>query len=179
MIGPQGYVLSMCAVAGVAAAFDWKTGRIPNAFAIAALLVAVPAHVYLSPPGRSVDGLESSALGAVLCTLPFLIGWRLGWVAGGDVKLVAAMGAAGGISFGLEAVFLALLSAASFIVLRFAWNGTLLRTLTESVGLRVARALVQNKKLTVTLPAPQPSLRFGPFALAGSALSFAIHGGFA
>ena len=169
---PQTFLLATCAVAAVAAAFDWRTKRIPNVVTFGGLLLAFPLHAWVSP---TIVGLESASLGMIACAVPSLVGWRLGWVAGGDVKLIAAMGALGGISFGLEAVFLSLFTAVSFIFLRLCWNGLLLRTVGNGLAFTASRTVL--RRLAVAPAAEFTSqLRFGPFALSGAALALCIHG---
>jgi prepilin peptidase CpaA len=176
LASPLAYVLATFAVALAAAGFDWRTGRIPNTLTLGALLLAVPIHAGLSAKGHTWDGVESSILGAGMCAFPFLLGWRMGWIAGGDVKLIAAMGALGGISTGLESVFLGLFCAASFVFLRLCWDGVLLRTLTNGVVVAVTHTVAKNR---VVEPRAEltSTLRFGPFALAGAAMSLVLHGG--
>jgi len=182
MDGPHAYQLGVLAVAFAAAALDWRTGRIPNWLTIGALLVALPLHAWMTslagPDHGPIEGVKWALLGATACTLPLLLGWRLGWIAGGDVKLVAAMGALGGLSLGLEAVFLALLCAASFIVLRLAWHGRFFRVLGDGVAFALGRTFYRRKNIVPVL-VPQATVRFGPFALTGAALSIILHGGFA
>ncbi len=173
---PLAYVVAMFAVALAAAGFDWRTGRIPNTLTLGSLVLAVPIHAGLSAAGHTWDGVESSLLGGAMCVLPFIVGWRMGWIAGGDVKLIAAMGALGGIQNGLESVFLGLFAAASFIFLRLCWNGVLLRTLTNGVVVAVSRTVARNHMVEPRAELTS-TLRFGPFALAGAAMSLVLHGG--
>ena len=191
--GTRAYQLGTLGVASVAALFDWRTGRIPNWLTFGGVAAAVPLHAWVTaqagPPHEPIEGIKWSLLGALVCAAPLALGWRFGWVAAGDVKLVAAMGAFSGLSLGLEAVFLSLLCAASFLIMRLAWHGTLLRTVGDGVALQVGQALRKNKKKLVsalaeanksTDPAASATgLRFGPFACAGAAMSLFLHGGFA
>jgi prepilin peptidase CpaA len=170
------YVLATFGVALVAAAFDWRTGRIPNTLTLGAMLLAVPIHAGLSAPGRTLDGVESSVLGAFMCAVPFLVGWRLGWIAGGDVKLIAAMGALGGISFGLESVFLGLFFAVAFVLLKLCWDGVFFRTVGNGLAVAATRTVFRSRQVE-TRAELTSTLRFGPFALAGAALSLVLHGG--
>jgi prepilin peptidase CpaA len=181
MSAPHAYQLGVLCVASLAAMFDWRTGRIPNWLTLGAVVLALPFHAWMTSASSGRDPLEGvkwALLGAAVCTCPVLLAWRFGWVAAGDVKLVAAMGAVGGLSLGLESVFLALLCAASFILLRLAWGGTFLRTVGDGVTFAIGRTLHRKKKLVPVL-APQATVRFGPFALTGAALSLVLHGGFA
>jgi prepilin peptidase CpaA len=147
------YLLATLAVALVAGAFDWKTGRVPNLLTLSGIVLAFPLHAYVSGSRGVLEALQWPLLGAVVCGLPSALVWRLGWLGGGDVKLIAMMGAMAGLSLGVECVFLALLSASAFALLRLAWS------VAPRAELRSA-------------------LRFGPFAFVGTALAAAIHGGF-
>jgi prepilin peptidase CpaA len=174
------YAIATFGVALFAAAFDWKMGRIPNELTYGSLLVALPLHAWLSPPGRTLEGIQWAVLGALACAVPLLVSFRLGWVAGGDVKLITAMGAVGGLSTGLESVFLSLLAASAFVFLRLCWNGVFFRTLGSGLALAASRTFKRGRLLE-TQPEARPeltsTLRFGPFALAGASLSLVMHGG--
>jgi prepilin peptidase CpaA len=170
------YLLATLAVALVAAGFDWRTGRVPNRLTLAAIILAFPLHGYLSGGTSLLDALKWPLIGAVVCALPPAIGWRLGWVGGGDVKLIAAMGALGGLSLGLECVFLGLLSASAYVMLRLAWDGVFLRTVGNGLAVAATRA-VRSRTPAEPRAELKSALRFGPFALAGTALSIALHGG--
>lgn len=173
---PVAYAVATFGVALVAAAFDWKTARIPNALTYGGLLVALPLHAWLSPPGKALEGMQWSALGALVCVVPLLVSFWLGWVGGGDVKLIAAMGALGGISSGLESVFLALFAASAFVFIRLCWQGVFLRTVGNGFAVAATRTVLRGR--TVEPRAELVStFRFGPFALAGAAVSLAMHGG--
>jgi prepilin peptidase CpaA len=164
-------------VAVLAAAFDWQKGRIPNALTLTALVFAPVLHAWRSAPDQAMRAAEFSLLGAALCGVPLLLMWRFGWVAGGDVKLVAAMGALGGPELGLESVFLSFLVASAFIVVRLAWHGTLLRTFASSLVVAVSPLLPRDRQ-TVARPELREVLRFGPFACIGAGVSLFLHGGY-
>lgn len=181
MDGPHAYQLATLGVAAVAAAFDWRTGRIPNWLTVGALVAALPLHAWMTvavPNHGPLEGVKWAVLGGLVCAAPLVIGWRLGWIAGGDVKLVAAMGALGGLSLGLEAVFLALLCALSFIVVRLAWTGKFFQSITNTVQEIMGRTVYRSSLPLKPVP-PLEAVRFGPFALTGAALSIILHGGFA
>jgi prepilin peptidase CpaA len=177
MTAPEAYVIATFAVVLTAAAFDWRTGRIPNTLTLGTMLLAVPLHAGMSAPGRTWDGVESSVLGGFVCLLPFLVGWRLGWVAAGDVKLVTAMGALGGLSTGLEAVFLALFCAAAFVFLRLLWSGVFLKTVGNGFAVAANRTFARGSRTVEPRQELTSTVRLGPFALAGAALTLVLHGG--
>jgi prepilin peptidase CpaA len=178
------YLFAVLAVALAAAGFDWRTGKIPNRLTLAAIVVAFPLHAYVSGGGAGaginsvLSAMQWPLLGALICAVPPAIAWKAGWMGGGDVKLMAAMGALGGLSLGLECVFLGLLSAGAFILLRLAYSGTFLRTVGNGLAVAVTHGLRRKHPIA---PAAELkyALRFGPFALAGVALSLLLHGGLA
>jgi prepilin peptidase CpaA len=172
----EAYALATFVVALVAAGFDWRMGRIPNALTYGALLLALPLHAWLAPPGKALESMQWSALGALACGFPLLVSFWFGWVGGGDVKLITAMGALGGISSGLESVFLALLSASAFVFVRLCWNGVFLRTVGNGLAVAATRTVLRGR-LVEPRSELTSTLRFGPFALAGASISLAMHGG--
>jgi prepilin peptidase CpaA len=77
-------------VLGLAAcAFDLRSRRIPNALTFGAAAAALVFHATSS----GVDGLQTAAVGWLVGTALFLPFFLLGGMGGGDVKLLAALGA--------------------------------------------------------------------------------------
>jgi len=173
MPAAQAYLLATFALAAVAAVFDWRVGRIPNSLTLGAILLAVPIHAVLSAPGHTWDGVESSLLGAGLCALPFVLGWRFGWIAAGDAKLVGAIGALAGISSGLESVFLGLFCAGAYAFLRLCWDGAVLRMLANGVAVLATRTVIRNRFVEPAVEFTS-TLRFGPFAMMGAGICFIL-----
>ncbi len=82
----------LCAL--MSAVVDVRTRRIPNLITFPALLAALLLHLTL-------DGWKGllSALGAgLICGVVFLIFYLAGGMGAGDVKLIAAVGALGGLT---------------------------------------------------------------------------------
>ncbi len=77
------------AIALVACVTDVRSQRIPNALTFPALAVGLLAHAG-APSGL---GLTASLIGAVVGLAVFLPFFALGGMGGGDVKLMAALGA--------------------------------------------------------------------------------------
>jgi prepilin peptidase CpaA len=73
----------------VACAFDVRTRRIPNVLTLSAAVAGLLYHLATS----GVGGLQTAAAGWVLGLLLLLPYFALGGMGGGDVKLVAALGA--------------------------------------------------------------------------------------
>lgn len=91
----SGVVLLATAIAAVT---DARSGRIPNALTLP-LIGLVPLAQFVA---NGLGGLLSSALGAALCALPPLVLFFRDAMGGGDLKLFAGIGAALGVSRGLE-----------------------------------------------------------------------------
>jgi prepilin peptidase CpaA len=79
-------VVSICLVACV---FDVRTRRIPNVLTMSAAVAGMLYHLAMSGLG----GLQTAAAGWILGLLLLLPYFALGGMGGGDVKLVAALGA--------------------------------------------------------------------------------------
>lgn len=137
--------LAGVAVALAAAVTDWRTGHIPNWLTFPPMLAAPLLHGLAS----GVEGLTLSILGIGVCGLvPFIV-FKLGGMAGGDVKLLAALGAVLGPFVGIEAQFISFIVAAIFALGRLAWEGKLLRTLGNTGRLAVNPFLPRKKRRDV------------------------------
>ena len=77
------------ALAFVAAIWDVAIGRIPNALVAVGTAVAFAAAAVTA----GVSGVWHSAVGMALALAVMLVPFALGWLGGGDVKLLAALGA--------------------------------------------------------------------------------------
>jgi prepilin peptidase CpaA len=190
------YAWATLALTGVGALFDWRVGRIPNVLTLGIIPVAAGAHAWTAAPGRAWEAAGFSLLGALVCALGPALLWRAGWVGGGDVKLLAAMGAVGGVTLGVEAAFFAFFCAMGFVVVRLSWRGTFFRTLGSSLTLAASPLVSRNAKPASKGLASKgltskglstgsaaltgetlDTMRFGPFAFAGAALTLLFHGG--
>lgn len=87
-------------IVSAAAVFtDIRWRRVPNWLTIPAALFGVAGWtIAMGYPG-SVYAIGGGVVGTALLAVP----WRLGWVGGGDLKFLAAVGALGGAPFVLRA----------------------------------------------------------------------------
>lgn len=79
---------ALISLLGLSVWFDVRSRRIPNVLTMAGLLAALVLRGWLGV-GPLVDGVEGAGVGLGLALLPF----ALGMLGGGDVKLLAAVGA--------------------------------------------------------------------------------------
>ena len=126
-------------VATAAAATDWRSGRIPNWLTLPPLVVAPLGYGFALGPEAALRSVCAAALSGFV---PYLL-FRRGVMGGGDVKLLAALGATtsfdlvGGIEIQLIAVAASMLVALAAL----AWDGSLLETVSNAL-LQVAKPVL-------------------------------------
>ncbi len=122
---PPALEVLVVALTLVAAVYDLRERRIPNWLSVTGMLVGVLANVMLA----GVAGLKAAGLGFALAALVYVPLFLLRAVGGGDVKLMAAVGAIAGPGVWLAIFFAtALVGGAAALVLTL-WRGRLRRTL--------------------------------------------------
>lgn len=98
--------------------WDVVTGRIPNGLTYPACACGIAAAAAGAPPG-----LANSLLGFAVGLVPFLALYTFGSMGGGDVKLMAAVGALGGYPFVVNAMVSAVLFGGLIAALLVIWEG--------------------------------------------------------
>lgn len=159
----------------VAAFEDLRSGEIPNRLIAVALLAAMPLHgfaQYSAMPGASLRDVLLSTLaysggGFLVCGLTPLLVFYFDAMGGGDVKLLATIGAFVGPTLGLEIQLYSLVLAALYAGARVAYAGQLLRLLASSAALLANPLLPRAKRRRVPAELLQ-SLRFAPAVFAAS-----------
>jgi len=143
---------------------DLRTGKIYNAITYSAIGWAVvasaagaldPALSHLGVPWRS------AAIGFGVAFVGFFFLYALGWMGGGDVKLMAAVGALKGFPFILHAMFYSIFLGGIAALLVLIWRGELAATTREA-----GRAL---REVVVPGTSPAPMKKLGgslPFGVA-------------
>ena len=116
--------VSLAALALIAAAFDLRYRRIPNWLAAAGLFVGFGLQFVF----RGWAGLRDAAWGAALAFSVYFILFALRAMGGGDVKLMAAVGAMAGPSNWFVIFLLGSIAGGVLAVILILAHGTLLRT---------------------------------------------------
>lgn len=173
------FMVAAVSVSAVAAAWDWRTGRIPNWLTYGAIAAGVLGHLVL---GWVVAGAKSglyegavSVFGAVFCSLAPAVLHAKGAMGGGDLKLFAAVGALCQPMLGIEAQVYALLTAAVVAPARLAYRGELFKVLGGALSVLLNPFRSEKKRRSVPAEA-MTWFRLGPSVLAGTTVTLAIHG---
>lgn len=189
MMGWNFFLVFATVVAIAGAVFDWRSGRkategegvegeIPNSLTFGALAIAPIAHfLWGTKIGGARVGLEAagfSVAGALTCALVPLLLWRAGAMGGGDLKLLAAVGAIVRPLVGIEAEFWAFAAAAVIAPARMAWEGKLFRTLGNSLAIAVNPFLPKAKRKEITRE-EMTWFRFGPAIAVGTLIASILH----
>jgi prepilin peptidase CpaA len=130
------FELAAIVVTALAAAYDLKTGHIPNWLTFGSLIAAIGAHAIVgAAQGGAVGlgrGVGEAMLGTLVCgAVPAIVFFR-GGMGGGDVKLFAALGASCSMRDGLAAQTYSFVIALLLVPAFLAYQGRLLRTLADA-----------------------------------------------
>jgi prepilin peptidase CpaA len=165
MSGLQALLSLTVVVTLVAAVWDQRTGLIPNAITYPLLGLGALTHLVVTstrfPTASWLIISVELVSGASLCALvPFLL-WRKSAMGGGDVKLLAGLGATLGPSLGLELELYAFLCALVVAPVVLAYRGELAATVKRSIALLTRPFRKASGEERQAAP-PQTELRFGP-----------------
>lgn len=122
---PVALKAALAALVCLAGYTDWRTRRIPNWLAVAGVAAGFLLHLDPHP----LEGLKTAALGFGLGLLIYLPLFALGGKGGGDVKLMAAVGALAGPKNCFAIFLLAALMGGAAAVALLIWRGGLLQAL--------------------------------------------------
>jgi prepilin peptidase CpaA len=156
---------------GAAAIWDLRTGLIPNRLVGAGAAATIVLTLAIAVP-RGFTGvggaLVSMLAGLVLVSIIPMLLYRLDGIGGGDVKLLAVVGAALGPYLGIEAELYAFMFVVLYAPARLLYEGRLIRTLRAS-GLLLVRPLVpRHRRPQPAKPEELTAFRFGPAIFAGT-----------
>lgn len=157
------YVCALAlALAGTAAVTDWRTGFIPNWLTLPPVVIGPIAYGIVG----GVSGFLGSVMAIVICGVIPLMMFRVKGMAGGDVKLFAAIAAICGTGLALEAQVLALIIGCIYALGRLTWDGKLMRTLGNALFL-AANPVLPKRLRRAPSPELLEKLRLGGAIFAG------------
>lgn len=167
------------AVAALAGWLDWRRGEIPNWLTYGALVLAPVLHV-----GRwlaAKEPMDAALLeggfsigGALVCALVPALLYRQGAIGGGDLKLLAALGALLQPMLGVEAEMYGFFAAALVAPARLAYEGKLIATLKNATTILLNMFLPKAKQRPVEESALS-WFRLGPALFFGIAFTAFLH----
>jgi prepilin peptidase CpaA len=168
----MGFLVAATIVALIAAAIDLKTGEIPQWLTFGSLGAGAVGHliyaIVIHDP-QPLAELGYSLLGVVFCSIVPLLLYRQDAIGGGDVKLLAALGAILQVRLGFEVEAYSFFAAGLLAPARLAYEGKLFRTLKNTVLLAVNPLLPKKKRRTIE-PTLLTWFRFGPAIFIGTVL---------
>jgi prepilin peptidase CpaA len=178
MMLPLYFFVTAVLISAIAAVIDWRTGHIPNWLTLTPLGLAPLAHATLSlkAQGFGAAGLAFgwSILGAFVCGVAPLLIWISNGGGGGDLKIMAALGAILGPMIGLEAEMYSFVGATLYSMAWMAYEGKLLRTLSNTLRLVINPFLPKERRKALP-EAMMTELRFGPSIFAGTCLAIYLN----
>jgi len=166
-------------VTATGAIYDWRTGRIPNWLTFGALGLALVGHAVhgLIVTGAAMGALKGagfSLLGAVACSAVPLLLFQFDAIRGGDIKLLAALGAILRPMLGVEAEMYAFVSMAVVMPARLAYEGKLKQVLKNTLTIAINPFRPKDKRKEV----PKEMLTWvalGPGIFAGTVIAAVLH----
>lgn len=173
------FLVAAAVIAAIAAATDLKTGEIPNWLTLGGLLVAPFVHIgnglahHMAGRAALYEG-GSSFLGAILCVIVPAILYRQEAIGGGDVKLLACIGALLQPRLGIEAEMYSFFAAGLIAPAFLAYEGKLFRTI-KNTALLALNPLLPKKKRRQIEPALLTWFRFGPAIFIGTGITAYLH----
>lgn len=181
MAEPHQHVVFIVAivVTAIAGWLDWRRGEIPNWLTYGAIGLGPILHVsrfiaaHEPMEAALMQGAYSFA-GILVCLLVPLFLYRQGALGGGDLKLIAAIGALLQTMNGIEAEMYGFFAAALLAPAKLAYEGTLLSALKNAFTLFTNFFVPESKKR----PVEQSALswfRLGPALFVGVALTAYLH----
>jgi prepilin peptidase CpaA len=173
-VGPAPALL-LLALALTCALTDLFAGKIYNAVTYPAVAIGILTQVVL----HGWWGLAGGALGFVVGFFPAFLLFALGGMAGGDVKLLGAVGAIAGVIPVTETLILAFLFGAFFALGKLAWNGVFFRSLWRAGRVLAGLAIPGVKRVPLVEPGQAGmTIRFGvAIALGAVATLWDLHSG--
>ena len=168
------FLVGAVLVAVIGAVIDLRTARIPNRLTYTALLAALPLRTVL----LGLSGLKSGAIGVLVAGGLFLLLYALGAMGGGDMKLMAAVGAWVGSTQVMTLILAAALAGGVLAIGRIIFRNTVDETLRNTMRLiyyRFTSGLQPHPELNVQSSGSQRvpygvAIAVGALSCAGNAI---------
>lgn len=165
------------AVSVVGASIDARTGHVPNWLTLGGLAAAPLVHFALvssaEGPRAGLTAAGLSLLGAFICGFGPLVAFLKGGMGGGDVKLLAALGALLGPRLGLDAEFYGFVVGALYVPAKLVWQGRLFATV-AGVFKMLANPFRPKNARAEAPEGLKMRVRLGPAICAGTLASVAL-----
>lgn len=166
-------------VSAIAGWTDWRRGEIPNWLTYSALVGAPILHAsrFLAAKEPTDIALTEAGIsigGAVLCAIVPGLMYRQGAIGGGDLKLLAALGALLQPMIGVEAEMYGFFGAALVAPARLAYEGRLIATL-KNAGTILANMFRPKAKQRNVDEVALSWFRLGPALFFGVLLATYLH----
>jgi prepilin peptidase CpaA len=169
LLSPEFFISLAVLVTATAAVLDLRTGHIPNWLTIGALGVGIGLRLVRGIYQSGFQGLSSAALfvlvAILVCSLVPLLLFRIADMGGGDLKLLAALGALCGPSLGLQAQLYSFIIMFVYALGRLAYEGKLWQTIYNTL-LLIPNLIRRKRPLAVDAVLVQ-RMRFAPAVLVG------------
>ena len=166
---------ALVVIVALAAIADARTGKIPNWITLPGIALGFVLHGAL----EGASGLVVSFAAACACAIVPYVLFHRGAMGGGDVKLLAAAGALGGMRLGMEVQLVTFVLAAIYVMCRVAYHGRLAATLgsTAKVAFATLRRAPEEERavdpeLADTVRLGVPALVAALFCVLSHDLSF-------
>jgi prepilin peptidase CpaA len=156
--------LCLIAVLLISAVTDLRRGRILNAVTYPAIALGL-AHALAT----GTPDIRSAAVGLLVGGVPLYLMFTLGWMGGGDVKLMAAVGAWTGMPFVLTAMFYSIFVGGTCAALILIWQGQV-----RAVASDVAWLMTPGVSQRHMIPARGGAFPFGVAICAGTLIARAF-----
>ena len=157
-------------IAVVAAIVDMRTGKIPNMLTVIGMTAGLVGGAIFG----GLQGAMMAIVGGLAAAIVPLLLFRAGAMGGGDVKLLAALGALLGLEMGLELETMAFLTGSAQGVFVWIRQGRMKAGLCAVASLALPFAGARLRRRQEIGSASRTSIRFGPAILVGTIAAFAL-----
>lgn len=165
---PAACLLAALLITAIAAVTDARTGHIPNWLTVPPLFIAPLVWWAHGGVWRADTGSLVGSLGSMLlCGIAPAILWKVRALGAGDVKLFMSVGGLALASTAIEAQFYACCAISLFACARLAWEGKLLRTLSNAFFLTINPVLPKKHRRAISREL-MTKMRFGVAIFVGT-----------